>query len=305
MKSTTLLVLAAGLGSRYKGQKQVDAISDGDESLMDFALYDAAKLGFDKFVFIINDQFPQEFRTRLTETLSKNNAEVHFVEQTLEKNIPEEYLSKVTSRKKPLGTAHAVLCAKDIINEPFVTINADDFYGTHSYETAFECVQNGDIAADQFAMVGFKLPNTLSENGTVSRGICSVDEGILNGVEEHTSIQKIDGVINAVNDETGVECTLSEDNLVSMNFWILDPSFFEFAKKDLLEFLKNNEDLSKKEFYLPAVVDNAIHRGEVKVKVLPTREKWFGLTYPDDKEIVMREVAAIKADKAYPEKLWA
>lgn len=303
MNKTTLLVLAAGLGSRYKGQKQIDSISAQEEALMEFGLYDAAKLGFKKFVFIINDQFPEEYKDHLVEVLSRNKKEVHFVEQTKDRFIPDEYLEKLEARKKPLGTAHAVYCAKDIINEPFVTINADDFYGRKSYEVAFKAVQDNEISKDRYAMVAFELINTLSENGTVSRGVSDIEGGMLKGVEEHTAIEKTKEGISGLN-ENEEKKELKEDTLVSMNFWILDPSYFEFAKRDLVEFLEENEDVSSKEFYLPSVIDKAIQQNEVAVKVLSSSEKWFGLTYQRDKDTAKKEIKKRKENGAYPKKLW-
>lgn len=303
MNKTTLLVLAAGLGSRYKGQKQIDGIGNHDEALMEFGLYDAIKQGFKKFVFIINDQFPEDFKNHLEEIMNKNRCEIYFVEQTLSKFIPEAYLEKIENRKKPLGTAHAIYCAKDIVKEPFVTINADDFYGSETYEVAAKCIAQGDIASDQYAMVAFELKNTLSKNGTVSRGVSDVENGKLKGVEEHTSIEKSgDSIIGY--GSTDEKKTLDEEALVSMNFWILHPSFFDFAARDLEEFLKVNQDLSTKEFFLPGVIDKAIQNKELDVKVLSSSEKWFGLTYRQDKETVTDAIADRVKKGVYPENLW-
>lgn len=304
MEKPTLLVLAAGLGSRYNGQKQIDSISKNEESLMEFALYDALKLGLKKAVFIVNEQLPEEYKNRITEILSNKGAQAHFVEQTLNKAIPEDLQPKIKERKKPLGTAHAVLCAQELIQEPFVTINADDFYGYDTLEKAFSSVEKGEVTADNYSMVAFDLKNTLSDNGTVSRGICAVKEHSLVGVEEYKSIQKVDGIVRGNNDETKEEAVLDENAKVSMNFWVLHPSFFELAKRDLQEFIEENDDVSKIEFYLPAVVDKAIQNNELAVNVLSTDEKWFGLTYRDDKNVAVKEIEAQKEKGNYPEKLW-
>lgn len=304
MSKPTLLVLAAGLGSRYNGQKQVDSIGDGQETLMEFALYDAVRAGIEKVVFIINDRFPDQYKTYLTNILKSHNCQVFFVEQTKDKFIPEAFLFKLKNRQKPLGTAHAVYCAKEVIDEPFITINADDFYGEHTFKTSFESVSRGEIKKDQYAMVAFKLKNTLSDNGTVSRGVCDVSGQWLNSVEEHTGIANKNGIIHGVVDETREEVELDFEAPVSMNFWVLDKSYFDFAERDLLEFLQKNEELSKKEFYLPAVVDKAIRRNEVTVKVLDTDEKWFGLTYHDDKKVAVARIKEQKKKGVYPEKLW-
>ncbi len=304
MKKPILLVLAAGLGSRYNGQKQTDALGEDQETLMEFALFDAIKRGLEKVIFIINDQFPEPYKEELKKRLQAAGCEAHFVIQTNDKYIPSSYLPKLAARKKPLGTAHAVYCAKDLIDAPFITINADDFYGRETINKAFDLVASGYLKDDQFGMVAFQLVNTLSKNGTVSRGVCQIEEGFLKTVEEHKSIAEVEGKLRGINDETKEEKELDYDTPVSMNFWVLSPSFFDFAKRDLEEFLQVNEDLSKKEFYLPAVVDNAIHKGELQVKVEPTHEKWFGLTYHDDKATAVEEVTALKERGVYPENLW-
>src|SRR5699024_6317670 len=182
-------------------------------SLMEFALFDAVKLGVNKFVFIINDQFPEDYKSHLTEVLSNNDCKPHFVEQTIDKFVPEEFQPKLEDRQKPLGTAHAVYCAKDIINEPFITVNADDFYGFHTFETAFECIKNYEISNNKFAMMAFKLKNTLSKNGTVSRGVCETNNQLLKGVEEFTSIEKTNSTVRGLNEQKQ-EKTLDQNTLV-------------------------------------------------------------------------------------------
>lgn len=299
----SLLILAGGMGSRYKSQKQVDTVSSNNETLMEFALYDAIKVGIRKFVFIINNQFPSDYKDKITKLLSDREAEVHFVEQTLDKFIDEQYLSKINGRSKPLGTAHAVYCAKDVINEPFITMNADDFYGNDTFKTAYEFIKSGQITKDKFALCAFELKNTLSENGSVSRGICSIANHTLTKVEEYTQIERRADTIQGL-DESLQKRTLKEEESVSMNFWVLHPSFFAMASKGLDSFLDTFENHSNAEFYLPSVVDYAIQNKEVKVQVLPTDEKWFGLTYPGDKERVMSELETKKKQNTYPNKLW-
>ncbi|HLW14396.1 MAG TPA: sugar phosphate nucleotidyltransferase [Flavobacteriaceae bacterium] len=300
----SLLILAGGMGSRYKNQKQVDTVSSNKETLMEFALYDAIKVGIKKFVFIINDKFPSDYRKRITDILTDRNCEVHFVEQTLDKFIPELYQYKLKERVKPLGTAHAVLCAKEVIQEPFITMNADDFYGYKTFEKAYHHLTAGKISEYEFAMCAFELENTLSKNGSVSRGICKVSSANkLSKVEEFTYIERVNGVIKGLNEKLKAK-TLKEEDKVSMNFWILHPSFFEMAMRDLVTFLEENENLSRIEFYLPSVVDKGIQEGKVRVEVLSTSEKWFGLTYPGDKDRVMKELEAKKEKKLYPTSLW-
>lgn len=298
------MILAGGMGSRYKSQKQVDSVGFNNETLMEFALYDAIKLGIQKFVFIINDQFPSDYKKKITELLTDRDCEVHFVEQTLDKFIPNQFLSKISKRVKPLGTAHAVYCAKEVIQEPFITMNADDFYGYKTFEKAYQYITAGKISENEFAMCAFDLENTLSKNGSVSRGICKVSSANkLLKVEEFTYIERVNGIIKGLNEKLKAK-TLKEEDKVSMNFWILHPSFFEMAAKDLEVFLEENEDLKRIEFYLPSVVDKAIQEGKVRVEVLPTSEKWFGLTYPGDKDRVMRELEAKKGQEVYPASLW-
>ncbi|HNU59998.1 MAG TPA: sugar phosphate nucleotidyltransferase [Aquaticitalea sp.] len=303
MNKPTLLILAGGLGSRYNGQKQVDSVSEENETLMEFALYDALKAGVGKFVFIINSMFPPDYMQHLKKILKQNNGEVHFIHQTLEKHIPDEFLHKLSGRAKPLGTGHAVYCAKDIIQEPFITMNADDFYGFGAFYSACELIKNHEITENSYGIAGFRLENTLSENGAVSRGICESKNGFLYKVEECTSIMKTGTSIRGLNEKHEPK-ELSGSSLVSMNLWVLHPSFFKLAKQDLKNFLDNNEDLSKVEFYLPSVIDRGIQSGQITVKLIPVSEKWFGLTYAEDKELVKKEIALRKEKGVYPEKLW-
>lgn len=303
MDKPTLLVLAAGLGSRYKGQKQVDALTKEGETLMEFALYDALKVGIKKIVFVINDQFPSAYRTHLEEVLKSQGGEVHFVEQTVQSFIPETYYPKLKQRKKPLGTAHAVYCAKAVIDEPFITMNADDFYGAQTFKAAVDSITNGDITATNFGMVAFELKNTLSDNGSVSRGLCQVENYGLKKVEEFTKIEKTTGQVKGLN-EALQEKVIDENAQVSMNFWVLHPSFFKMAEQALIDFFETHDDLGKTECYLPTVIDNNIQNGNLSVKVLPTNEQWFGLTYPGDRERVVAKIANQKDEKEYPMQLW-
>lgn len=303
MDKTSLLLLAGGMGSRYRGSKQIDTVGSGNESLMEFALFDALKIGIRKFVVIINSEFPEDYKIRLQKILENNDAELNFVVQQVDTLIPERFHSKLQNRKKPLGTGHAVYCAKNVINGPFVTINADDYYGRQSFENAAELIKNHQISNQFFGMTAFELQNTLSENGSVSRGICRLNGELLESVEEFTSIQKFNNQISGQN-EKGESKELNQNDLVSMNFWILDASFFRLAEDELTEFLENTEDLSKSEFYLPSVIDKAIHQKRIRVRVLKTSEKWFGLTYREDKENVVKEIESMQSTGIYPKKLW-
>lgn len=292
--------MAGGMGSRYKGQKQVDKISES-ETLMEFALYDALHLGIKKFIFIINDQFPTDYRLHLNEILTKNQAEVHFLIQEKLAFVPEEFQPKWDNRKKPLGTAHAVLCAKDILTEPFITMNADDFYGRNSFRLGIEFTKK--MKGEEFGIIGFELGKTLSEYGKVSRGICETHNGNLESVKEHINIQKTKGFIYA-NNESGKEVTLKDSDIVSMNLWVLNPKFFEFALNEFVEFLENIRNPESEEFYLPTVIDRAIHQEKVRVKVLKSDEKWMGLTYSEDKDWVQKEIQELKEKGIYPTRLW-
>jgi UTP-glucose-1-phosphate uridylyltransferase len=300
MNKISLLILAGGLGTRYKGQKQVDKITE-TETLMEFALFDALNVGIQKFVFIINDQFPTDYRIYLNEILTQNQAEVHFVLQEKNAFVPIKFQNKIKDRNKPLGTAHAVLCAKEIINEPFITMNADDFYGRMSFQLAIEFVRNR--TRNEFGIIGFELGNTLSENGKVSRGICEIELGYLKSVKEHLNIQKREDSIIALNEKLeNVE--LKNSDVVSMNFWVLHPSYFEFAEEGFLAFLENSHDLTKDEFYLPFVIDQAIQEEKVQVNVEKSSEKWMGLTYYEDKNSVQIEIQLLKEKGIYPQNLW-
>lgn len=303
MDKTSLLILAGGMGSRYRGSKQIDTVGSGNESLMEFALFDALKIGIRKFVLIINSEFPEDYKIRLQKVIEANDAELNFVIQQPDTLIPERYHSKLQNRKKPLGTGHAVYCAKDVIDGPFVTINADDYYGRQSFENAAELIKNHQISDQFFGMTAFELQNTLSENGSVSRGICRLNGELLESVEEFTSIQKFNNQISGQNKKRESK-ELNQNDLVSMNFWILDTSFFRLAEDELTEFLENTEDLSKSEFYLPSVIDKAIRQNRIRVRVLKTSEKWFGLTYREDKENVIGEIEAMQSKGIYPKKLW-
>lgn len=303
MNKISLVVLAGGLGSRYNGQKQIDSVGGEKESLMEFALFDAMELGIRKVVFIINNQFPEEYKDYLVNVLGRRNCSAYFVEQTLTKYIPEEYLEKLEEREKPLGTAHAVYCGKDIIKEAFITMNADDFYGKDSFAKAIQAVNENEIDAQNYAMVAFELKNTLSKNGSVSRGICAIQNGKLIEVEEFTNIEKSSSQIEGSNMDFEQKI-LNPDAAVSMNFWVLHPSFFELAEKGLTDFLENHSDLSSVEFYLPNVIDQALKEKNVEVKVLSSSEKWFGLTYKGDKVFVKDKIDELKAVGKYPIKLW-
>lgn len=297
-KKLTLLVLAAGIGSRYGGIKQIDGFGPHGETIMDYSLYDAVRAGFTKVVFIVRDEILDVVREKFASKL-KGKMEVDFVVQTLDKMIPDQY--KNTERAKPWGTGHAVLCAREAINEPFVVINADDFYGKNSFASVAEFFANEKSGAH--AMVGYTLKNVLSEHGSVSRGVGETDkEGFLKSVVERTTIVVEDGKIIAREKEGDLQ--LSPDAPTSMNFWGFYPSMFDFSESLFQEFLKNNHQNIKAEFYIPLIVNAMIQQNKGKVKVLGGGDVWFGVTYKEDKEAVSNKIKALIKQGHYPENLW-
>lgn len=297
----TLLILAGGKGSRYGGSKQTDAVSGNNESLMDFSIYHALRAGIRKFAFIISENFQKEEKTRLKEILNKRDAEVSFIVQKPDTFVPDAYKSRLVGRSKPLGTGHAVYCAKEKIHGPFIIINADDYYGRETFETAVAWATEKKNA-EKFALTAFALQNTLSLSGGVSRGVCQTKESRLLHIEEYADIHKKENEIVGKS-ENGEWKTLLPNTPVSMNFWILSPLFFEWAELLFHRFLEQ-EDLMTQEFYLPSVIDFAINQKKIIVDVLKTEEYWFGLTWKEDKERVMQEIAELKKQGIYPQRLW-
>ena len=262
---TTLVIMAAGMGSRFGGLKQIAPIGPNGEIILDFSIYDAKKAGFNKAVFIIKKAIEKEFRESVGKRIEKM-IDVSYVFQETEK-IPSEF-SHLLPREKPWGTGHAILCAKDAITTPFAVVNADDYYGYESYKLIHDSL----VENDEICMVGYNLYNTLTENGTVSRGICDIENGYLKSVTEQTALDKNSGY--------------PEDTLVSMNMWGFGTKIFDTLEADFTEFLKNIENPAKQEFFLPSVVDKMIKTNNEKVRVIPTSEKWYGVTYKEDAEPV-------------------
>lgn len=263
--NTELLIMAAGMGSRFGGLKQIEPIGPNGEIILDFSVYDAVKAGFNRAVFIIKKEIEKEFREVVGKRIEKM-IDVDYAFQELDK-LPEGY-SVPDGREKPWGTAHAVLCAKDIVKSPFAVINADDFYGQNSYKVIHDhLVSNSDMC-----MVGYKLGNTITENGTVSRGVCEVKDGYLESVTEHTALDKNSGI--------------PLDKLVSMNMWGLAPDVFPYIEKEFELFLKEKINVPKSECFLPAVISKRIIEENRPVRVLETPEKWYGVTYREDMDSV-------------------
>lgn len=297
----TLLILAAGMGSRYGGLKQLDGIGPHGETIMDYSIYDAIKACFGKVVFVIRKSFEKEFNELIIKKF-KNLIDVEVVFQDLDK-IPEGYTYS-PRREKPWGTNHAVLMAKDVIHEPFGVINADDFYGKESFEILSNFLQSVTDKKDEYCMIGYRVENTLSENGPVSRGICIVNENNeLIDVVERTSIQEKGGAIIYL-DENGREVSIPPETIVSMNMWGFTPDYFNYSLEYFKKFLEENSQNIKAEFYIPTVVNQLIHEKKIICKVLNTPSKWFGVTYAEDKPQSILKINELIRKGIYPEKLF-
>lgn len=298
----TLLILAAGMGSRYGGLKQVDPVGPNGEAIIDYSIYDAIRAGYGKVVFVIRESFADAFKETFNGKLS-GKIDVEYVFQELD-NVPDG-IEISGERTKPWGTGHAVLVTKDVINEPFVVINADDFYGPSAYQLIAGYMN--EIYSEEFpnyCMVGYKLKYTLSEHGYVSRGVCETDEnGFLKTVVERTHIERTGGkIITKLNDGSEMELTGDED--VSMNIWGFTPSYFNYLETAFAKFIKANSGNPKAEFYIPTVVNDLIKEDRIKMKVLESQDKWFGVTYKEDKDDAVRNIAELIKKGVYPEKLW-
>lgn len=296
----TLVILAAGMGSRYGGLKQMDAFTPEGDTIMDFSIYDALRAGFGKFVFIIRKSFETEFKEIFNKKL-EGKAEAVYVFQELE-NVPKKYQNE--ERKKPWGTGHALLMAKDAVQENFAVINADDFYGKEAFEVMAKSLSEKDEKSYDFNMMAYLLENTVSDHGFVSRGECEVNkEGYLTDVTERTHIEKTgNGLVRK--DDKGEFIPIDENTIVSMNFWGFTPKYFEFGNQLFLDFLENNKENLKAEFFIPYIVNEILASEEASVEVLKSNAKWFGVTYKEDKEIVQKAIEGLKNDNIYPKNLW-
>ncbi len=297
----TLFVLAAGMGSRYGGLKQLDGVGPGGETIMDYSIYDAIRAGFGKVVFVIRTDFEEDFR-RIVLSKYENHIPVDVVFQELD-NLPEGF-SVPKDRTKPWGTNHALLMGKDVINEPFAVLNADDFYGRDSFGVLAKELVSMNNKTNQYCMVGYRLGNTLSDSGSVARGVCETNtEGFLTSVVERTAIERIDGEIQ-FKDENGKAVVLEENTPVSMNMWGFTPDYFAYSDEYFKEFLSNNMDNPKSEFFIPTVVNELIKKGVANTKVLDTTSKWFGVTYAADRQGVVEKIQALVDAGEYPAKLF-
>lgn len=295
----TLLILAAGMGSRYGGLKQMDELGPHGETIIDYSVYDAIQSGFDKVVFVIRESFADLFKERF-EPRFAGKIKTEYVYQELD-DLPAGF-SVPEGREKPWGTGHAILMAKKVINEPFAIINADDFYGREAYKQVFDFVAES-ADENEYAMVGYSLNNTLSEHGTVSRGVCetNTNDQLMN-IVERTKIGYEGEKIFFYEDDNKTELTGKE--AVSMNFWAFKANYFDRLEIAFKAFLEEKGQEMKSEFYFNAVVDQLIKKGEVTTKVIRTDSKWFGVTYKEDKPMVQDKIDQLIQNDVYPEKLW-
>lgn len=298
----TLVIMAAGMASRYGSMKQIQEFGPGGETIMDYSIYDAMKAGFEKVVFIIRKEFADTFKNIIeVESKIDESLEKAYVFQELDsylegRNIPPE-------RSKPWGTAHAVLCAQEIVNEPFAVINADDFYGKDAFEKAYDFLKN-QAAQDLHALLGYELEKTLSQHGAVSRGVCEVDaNNNLIEINERVKLYQENGEI--VYEETdGSKHNVSKNAKASMNFWCFHPSIFSFLKDKFQDFLDENIEKPKAEYLIPFAADQYIKSRKGKIKVIPTSAQWFGVTYKEDAPTVIENLRQLVDKGEYPESLW-
>lgn len=298
----TLFVLAAGMGSRYGGLKQLDGLGPNGETIMDYSIYDAIRAGFGKVVFVIRRVFEADFREKIVSKYI-DRIPVELVFQDLD-NLPAGF-TVPEGREKPWGTNHAVLMGKDVIHEPFAVINADDYYGRESFQVLADYLKSIEGTEGKYAMVGYRVSNTLSESGSVARGVCETNEqGFLTKVTERTKIlREEDGVIRFI-EEDG-KTALDENTPVSMNMWAFTPDYFRYSEQCFVEFLKEHGNELKSESYIPTLVDELIHSGKATCRVLDTPSRWFGVTYATDRPQVVEKFAQLVKDGVYPSPLFA
>lgn len=297
----TLFVLAAGMGSRYGGLKQLDGLGPNGETIMDYSIFDAIRGGFGKLVFVIRKSFEKDFREKIISKY-ENHIPVEVVFQELDM-LPAGFTCPA-DRVKPWGTNHAVLMGKDVISEPFAVINADDFYGRDSFAVLGKALAEMAGKQNDYCMVGYRVGNTLSESGSVARGVCEMNEdGYLTTVVERTAIERIDGKIQ-FKDENDQVVTIADNTPVSMNMWGFTPDYFKYSEDYFAEFLTKNMDNLKSEYFIPLMVNELITKGKARVKVLDTTSKWFGVTYADDRQSVVDKIQALVDAGEYPAKLF-
>lgn len=295
----TLVILAAGMGSRYGGLKQLDELGPNGEAIIDYSLYDAIRAGFGKVVFIIRTDFAEEFKARFEPRL-KGRIQTEYVYQSLDK-IPAGFTLN-PEREKPWGTAHAVMMASGVVNEPMAVINADDFYGRESYQVMADFLNSSDDPSE-YSMIGYRVANTLSPFGTVSRGVCMTDEnGYLTSVVERTKIQRDADGIHYYEPEG--RFPLAENTPVSMNFWGLKPNVFDYLNDGFGRFLEERANELKSEYFIPLLINENILSGKIATKVLACDAPWFGVTYREDKPDAQAQILSLIESGVYPRKLW-
>lgn len=301
MKDVTLVVLAAGMGSRYGGLKQIDPIGPNGEIILELSAYDAIRAGFNKIVFIIKKAIEDEFKKAVGDKIAKH-VQVEYVYQEIDACLPKGY-EIPEGRVKPWGTAHAVLCCKDCIHEPFAVINADDYYGISSFQKLHDYLINNEVPR-AYSLVGFILKNTLTDHGSVARGVCKTEQGRLIGVDERTKIERRDGIVQYYEQDTWHD--VDENALVSMNMWGFTPAFIEELDSVFQNFLdyEVTKNPLKSECYIPITVDQLIKANKASVTVLSSEDKWYGVTYQEDKPVVKAGITKLIEDGKYPTKLW-
>ena len=298
----TLFVLAAGMGSRYGGLKQLDGVGPNGETIMDYSIYDAINAGFGKVVFVIRQSFEEDFRTKIVKKYEEK-IPVELVFQELDA-LPEGF-SVPEGREKPWGTNHAVMMGKSVIDEPFAVINADDFYGRESFQVLADFLSGLQNSKNKYCMVGYRVGNTLSDSGTVARGVCETDANDdLTGVVERTQVKRIDGQVCYKEDDSDQWIAINENTPVSMNMWGFTPDYFNYSDDFFAEFFQENSGNLKAEYFIPMVVNRLIVNGRAKVKVLDTPSKWFGVTYAEDRPEVVEKLKKLTDEGVYPSPLW-
>lgn len=297
----TLFVLAAGMGSRYGGLKQLDGLGPNGETIMDYSIYDAVNAGFGKLVFVIRKSFEEDFREKIVKKYEKK-IPVELVFQELD-SLPEGF-SVPEGRVKPWGTNHAVMMGEDVIKEPFAVINADDFYGRESFQVLADFLSGLNGSENKYCMVGYRVGNTLSESGTVARGVCETDKNNhLTGVVERTQIMRMDGQVKYRN-ENDDWVAIDDNTPVSMNMWGFTPDYFKYSKDYFVRFLNENAGNIKAEYFIPLLVNHLIVEGKASVEVLDTPSKWFGVTYAEDRPEVVDKLRMLAKNGDYPSPLW-
>jgi len=302
MKNPSLVILAAGMGSRYGGLKQIDTVGNNGESIIDFSIYDAIKAGFKKVYLIIRREHEEAFKKALVDKV-RAFVEVEFIFQDM-KELPEGFSAPI-GREKPWGTTHALWICRHQVKEPFMICNADDYYGKDAFKKMFDFLTH-EVKDEVYSMVGYRLAKTLSDSGTVSRGVCEVKDGLLVNVQEHAKIKRIGDLIVSGSDETGW-LPLDQSALVSMNFWGFTPKIFDLAEKQFSAYLAKAmaDNPMKCEHVIPTMIGETLKDQSYTIKVMPSENEWFGVTYHDDKPYVVEQFAKYKAEGQYPFDLWA